>query len=171
MRERSYIRFTKQKGGNLIFGEASLLLERLGESGARVRTRLPWVRSEPNPMDRKRGQVSRKRMSDGCHSKSDDRPKNCTTLYDDRVERREWCKLASPLGHRTQLWLSPASDSSHSLRFRATQASTPDRDADCESCVAPDSPNLSIIDVYVIDTKQQQMGIQLSGQSAVLLIS
>ena len=32
------------------------------------------------------------------------------------------------------------------LRFRATQASTPDRDADCESCVAPDSPiNLSYI--------------------------
>ena len=29
------------------------------------------------------------------------------------------------------------------VRFRATRASTPDRDADCESCVAPDSPNLS----------------------------
>ena len=28
---------------------------RLGESGARVRTGLPWVRSEPNPMDHKRG--------------------------------------------------------------------------------------------------------------------
>ena len=56
-----------------------------------------------------------------------------------------WCKLASPLGRRTQPLLSPASESSHPLRFRATQASTPDRDADCESCVAPDSPNLSIV--------------------------
>ena len=33
----------------------STALERLGESGARVRTGLPWVRSEPNPMDHKRG--------------------------------------------------------------------------------------------------------------------
>ena len=65
--------------------------------------------------------------------------------YDDRVEKHEWCKLASPLGRRTQPLLSPASESSHPLRFRATQASTPDRDADCESCVAPDSPNLSIV--------------------------
>ena len=40
-------------------------------------------------------------------------------------------------------WLSPASESSHPLRFGATQASTPDLDADCESGVAPDSPNLS----------------------------
>ena len=71
-------------------------------------------------------------------------PEKLYNWYDDRVERREWCKLASPLGHRTQPWLSPASESSHPLRFRATQASTPDRDADCESCVAPDSPNLSI---------------------------
>ena len=65
--------------------------------------------------------------------------------YGDRVERREWCKLASPLGHRTQPWLSPASESSGPLRFQATRASTPDLDADCESCVAPaaDSPNLS----------------------------
>ena len=61
--------------------------------------------------------------------------------YGDRVERREWC---SPLGHRTQPWLSPASDLSQPLRFRATRASTPNLDADCESCVAPDSPNLSI---------------------------
>ena len=30
------------------------------------------------------------------------------------------------------------------LRFQATRASTPDLDADCESCVSPDSPNLSI---------------------------
>ena len=30
-------------------------LERLGESGARVQTGLPWVRSEPNPMDHERG--------------------------------------------------------------------------------------------------------------------
>ena len=65
--------------------------------------------------------------------------------YGDRVERREWCKLVSPLGRLTQPWLSPASDSSHPLRFCATRASTPDRDADCESCVAPDSPNLSIV--------------------------
>ena len=28
--------------------------ERLGESGVRVRTGLPWVRFEPNPMDHKR---------------------------------------------------------------------------------------------------------------------
>ena len=63
------------------------------------------------------------------------------------------CKLASPLGHRTQPWLSPASESSHPLRFRATQASTPDRDADCESCVAPDSPNLSNIDSIVVTVK------------------
>ena len=39
--------------------------------------------------------------------------------------------------------LSPASESSQLFRFRATKASTPDLDADCESCVAPDSPNLS----------------------------
>ena len=63
--------------------------------------------------------------------------------YGDRVERREWCKLASPLGRRTQPLLSPASESSGPLRFQATRASTPDLDADCESCVAPDSPNLS----------------------------
>ena len=30
-------------------------LERLGESGARVRTGLQWVRSKPNPMNHKRG--------------------------------------------------------------------------------------------------------------------
>ena len=64
--------------------------------------------------------------------------------YGDRVERREWCKFASPLGRRTQPLLSPASESSGPLRFQATRASTPDLDADCESCVAPDSPNLSI---------------------------
>ena len=58
--------------------------------------------------------------------------------------RKAWVvQASSPLGHRTQPLLSPASESSHPLRFRATQASTPDRDADCESCVAPDSPNLS----------------------------
>ena len=64
--------------------------------------------------------------------------------FGDRVERREWCKLVSPLGHRTQPLLSPASESSGPLRFQATRASTPDLDADCESCVVPDSPNLSI---------------------------
>ena len=67
--------------------------------------------------------------------------------YGDRVERREWCRLASPLGHRTQPWLGPASESSGPLRFQATRASTPDFYADCESCVAPDSPNLSKRDV------------------------
>ena len=66
-----------------------------------------------------------------------------------------WCKLASPLGRRTQPLLSPASESSHPLRFRATQASTPDRDADCESCVAPDSPNLSNDEAGVQDRRRQ----------------
>ena len=60
--------------------QANLILERLGESEARVWTRLQWIRSELNPMDHTRGQVSRKRMSHGCRSKrDDDRPKNCTT--------------------------------------------------------------------------------------------
>ena len=81
-------------------------------------------------------------MSHSCHSKHDNRSK-MYDWYSDRVERREWCKLASPLGYRTQPWLSPASESSQPLRFRATRASTPDLDVDCESCVVPDSPNLS----------------------------
>ena len=62
--------------------------------------------------------------------------------YGDRVERRECCKLDRPLGHRTQPWFSPASESSHPLRCRAKRASTPDRDVDYESCVVSDSPNL-----------------------------
>ena len=61
---------------------------------------------------------------------------------------------ASPLGRRTQPWLSPASESSHPLRFRATQAATTDRDADCESCVAPDSPNLSIDNIHTLQPRQ-----------------
>ena len=96
--------------------------------------------------------MSRERTSHSCHSKCDNRPKNCTTCTVIELEgvSGHWCKLASPLGHQTQLLLSPASDSSEPLRFRATQASTPDRDADCESCVAPDSPNLSNISVNVL---------------------
>ena len=59
--------------------------------------------------------------------------------------RKAWVVQAcQSVGHRTQPWLSPASESSQPLRFRVTRASNPDLDADCESCVAPDSPNLSI---------------------------
>ena len=56
--------------------------------------------------------------------------------YGDRVERREWCKLASPLGHQTQPWMSTASESSHPFRFCAKRASIPDLDADCVSRVS-----------------------------------
>ena len=70
-------------------------------------------------------------------------PEELYNWYDDQVERRESCKLASPLRHQTQPWLSCASESTHPLRFPAKQASTPDLVVNCESCVTPDSPNLS----------------------------
>ena len=84
------------------------------------------------------------------HSKNDDRPKNCTTgtMIEQKGVSGASSPVPGPLGRRTQPFLSPASESSHPLRFRATQASTPDRDADCESCVAPDSPNLSNAEIF-----------------------
>ena len=76
----SHTKSTLALGYSLVLTLLILLsIKRLGESGARVRTGLLWVRSEPNPMDHKKGQVSRKRTSDGCHSKHDDRSKNSTT--------------------------------------------------------------------------------------------
>ena len=71
--------------------------------------------------------------------------RNCTSGAVVEWKGVSGANFASPLGHRTQPWLSPSSESSQPLRFHAKRASTPDLDADCESCVAPDSPNPSII--------------------------
>ena len=44
-------------------------------------------------------------------------PEKLYNWYGDQVERLEWCKLASLLGHRTQPWLSPASESSQTVEI------------------------------------------------------
>ena len=89
------------------------------------------------------------------HDRTVDQPHEflgCNDFLARVVERHESCKLASPLRHRTQSWLSCASDSSHPLRFLVKRAPIPDLDMNCESCVAPDSPNLSIVTHTVTHT-------------------
>ena len=92
----------------------------LGESGAHSGTGLLRVVFEPHPTDPKRGYVSREGVSIGCHSKHGDHWKNRYSWCNDRVERRESCRTARSLGHRTQPWLSCASDSSEHSCSRDT---------------------------------------------------
>ena len=111
-------------------------------------------------------QVSCKQMSHGCHGKHNDHPKYSTNGYGDRVERQKSCKLASLHGHRTQLLAEPCIGlvSPVDLRFRDKQASTPDLDVDCESCVALDSPLELLFWDLNQDKGRQGMPVSSKGQ-------